>query len=86
MSRAERIVPHSKQSFSVMFCGNAEGRYIQPMVVYKALNIYTNWTANGPKGKGSILTKKYIAGHVHFAYSNIRNLLEFKLCVKLIKL
>ena len=39
------LTPHSnsKQSTSIMFCGNANGDYLAPMVVYKANNIYQGW-------------------------------------------
>ena len=38
--RVERKQEHSKQSTSVMFYGSADGKYVPPMVVYKALNLY----------------------------------------------
>ena len=34
-----------------MFCGDATGSFLPPMVVYKAKNIYENWKKDGPKGK-----------------------------------
>ena len=33
-----------------MYCGNAAGMFLPPMVVYKANNCYTEWTAGGPPG------------------------------------
>ena len=39
--RIERKIEHSKQSISVMFCGNAKGEFLPPMVVYK-VNICTH--------------------------------------------
>ena len=48
MRRVERKAEHSKQSVSVMFCGNASGQFLPPMVVYKAQNLYTEWTLGGP--------------------------------------
>ena len=42
--RIERKEEHLKQSTSIMFCGNALGQYLAPMVVYKAKNLYSNWT------------------------------------------
>ena len=45
------VCDHSKQSFSVMFCGDAAGHFLPPMVVYKAKNVYENWTKGGPTGK-----------------------------------
>ncbi|KAJ8959712.1 hypothetical protein NQ318_021906 [Aromia moschata] len=33
-----------------MVCGNVNGDLLPPMVVYKALNIYENWTQGGPVG------------------------------------
>ena len=46
--RVERKQEHSKQSISVMFCGNAAGHYLPPMVIYKAQNLYTGWTQGCP--------------------------------------
>lgn len=40
----------SKQSISVMFCGSASGHMLPPMIVYKALNVYTSWCERGPAG------------------------------------
>ena len=49
--RLESKKDSSKSGFSVMFCGNAEGNYLPPMVVYKAKgNVYRNWMNNGPTG------------------------------------
>ena len=45
--RVECKLDHSKQSTSVMFASNAAGRYLSPMVVYKAQNLYRGWTG-GP--------------------------------------
>jgi hypothetical protein len=46
----ERVMNSSKQAISVMFCGNATGTMLPPMVVYKALNLYTSWCERGPRG------------------------------------
>jgi len=35
-------------AISLMYCISADGRYLPPMVVYKAQNVYTNWTKRGP--------------------------------------
>ncbi|KAJ8941189.1 hypothetical protein NQ318_008648 [Aromia moschata] len=48
--RVERVQEHSRASISIMVCGNANGDLLPPMVVYKALNIYENWTQGGPVG------------------------------------
>ncbi|KAJ8942263.1 hypothetical protein NQ318_008007 [Aromia moschata] len=48
--RVERVQEHSRASISIMVCGNANGDLLPPMVVYKALNIYENWTQSGPVG------------------------------------
>ena len=48
--RVEKKVQHSKSSISVMFCGNTSGRFVPPMVVYRAKNVYTEWTTGGPTG------------------------------------
>lgn len=50
LRRVERKMPHSKQATSIMFCGNAAGEYLPPMVVYKAQNLYTEWTKHGAAG------------------------------------
>ena len=47
--RVENVRDSSKQAFSVMWCGNATGELLPPMVVYKAKNVYEGWTWNGPK-------------------------------------
>ena len=48
--RVERKIEHSKQTISLMFCGSATGQYLPPMVVYRAANLYSSWTQNGPRG------------------------------------
>ena len=48
--RVETKIEHSKQSFSVMFCGSAAGVYLPPMVIYKAKNRYTGWEEGGIPG------------------------------------
>ena len=48
--RVEQKQEHSRQSTSVMFCGNAAGDYLPPMVVYKAKNLYQGWTEGDPAG------------------------------------
>ena len=50
LKRVERKIYHSKQATSIMFCGNADGEYLPPMVVYKAQNPYMEWTKGGPQG------------------------------------
>ena len=55
--RVERKLDHSKQSTSVMFAGNASGRFLPPMIVYKALNLYRGWTEGGPYGAVYDVTK-----------------------------
>ena len=48
--RHEILTSYSKQAFSVMFCGSATGVYLPPMIVYKANNLYDNWTTDGING------------------------------------
>lgn len=48
--RVERVQEHSRATISLMVCGNANGDLLPPMVVYKALNLYDNWTQGGPRG------------------------------------
>ena len=57
--RVERKAEHSKQSTSIMFCGNAAGDYLPPMVVYKcgSGNVYEAWTKRGPPGTQYASTK-----------------------------
>jgi len=45
------VCEHSKQSISVMFCGDAAGHFLPPMVVYKAKNVYENWMRSRPQDK-----------------------------------
>ena len=33
-----------------MFCGNASGQYLPPMVIYKSKNVYNDWSTGGPDG------------------------------------
>ena len=49
-SRHERVEPHSKTAFSVMFCGSAKGVHLPPMVVYKAKNMYEGWKSTAISG------------------------------------
>lgn len=46
----DRVIDHSKSSFSVMFAGAADGSMLPPYVVYAALHLYPTWTDGGPKG------------------------------------
>ncbi|KAB0803063.1 hypothetical protein PPYR_00033 [Photinus pyralis] len=46
----ERIINSSKQSTSVMYCGNAAGEILPPYIVYRATNLYDSWTQGGPQG------------------------------------
>ena len=50
MRRHERVASHSKMAFSVMFCGNALGEHLPPMVVYKAKNMYEGWQSDAIPG------------------------------------
>ena len=47
-NRVEQKARHSKASTSVMFCVNASGRFLPPMVVYKAKNVYPAWIKGAP--------------------------------------
>ena len=47
-NRVEQKARHSKASTSVMFCANASGRFLPPMVVYKAKNVYPAWIKGAP--------------------------------------
>jgi hypothetical protein len=48
--RVERVCEQTKCTFSVMCCGNADGEFLPPMVVYMAQNVYDNWMIGGPNG------------------------------------
>ena len=48
--RVQQKCEHSKQAFSVMFCGSACGVHLPPMVVYKAKHVYKGWTQGGVEG------------------------------------
>lgn len=45
----ENICNHSKSAISLMFSGNAAGTLLPPYVVYKAENLWSTWTENGPQ-------------------------------------
>ena len=55
--RVERVQEHSKMSVSLMCCGSASGAFLPPFVVYKAQNLYENWTKGGPDGAGYACSK-----------------------------
>ena len=42
-----------------MFCGDAMGNYLPPVVVYKAKNIYANWKKDRPKSMNQARKKKF---------------------------
>ena len=52
----ERKTEHSKASTSVMFCGNAAGELLPPMMVCKAKFVYHGWVNGGPKGSALACT------------------------------
>ena len=39
-----------KAMYTVLVAGNAVGEYLESLVVYKAVHLNENWTANGPDG------------------------------------
>ena len=41
----EQKIDHSKASNSVMFCGNAAGEILPPMVVYEAMFLNDGWAS-----------------------------------------
>lgn len=47
---APRIIDSSKSSNSVMFAALGDGTLLPPYIVYRAKNIYPEWTQNGPPG------------------------------------
>lgn len=46
----ENICNHSKSAVSLMFSGSAAGTLLPVYVVYKAENMWSTWTENGPEG------------------------------------
>ena len=50
LKRVERKIQHSKTCISLMYCGNAVGQFLPPMVVHKSQNCYNESTIGGPKG------------------------------------
>ena len=42
-NQMKRKTQHSKTSTSIMFCGNAAGQFLPPIVVYKSENLYEKW-------------------------------------------
>lgn len=46
----ERVLNSSKSNVLVMFCGNAAGSSIPPYIIYRAEQLWTTWTENGPPG------------------------------------
>ncbi|XP_062537934.1 uncharacterized protein LOC134206253 [Armigeres subalbatus] len=53
----ERVLDHSKSSYSVMFAGTADGKTLSTYVVYAALHLYPTWVQGGPKGSRYNRTK-----------------------------
>ena len=71
----------SKTSISVMFAGNAAGELLPPYVVYRASNMWTTWTENGPRGS------RYNASSSGWFDSNIfTDWLEFQMMPRLKRL
>ena len=48
LRRVEEKKEHSKQAFSVTFCGSSSGVYLPPMVIYKVQHYFKGWIAGGP--------------------------------------
>lgn len=48
----EQVMNHSKVGYSIMFCCNAAGDMLPPMVVYKSGtgSVYASWCEGGPDG------------------------------------
>jgi hypothetical protein len=53
MKYCEQVKNHSKNAYSVMFCCDAAGSMLPPMVIYKSTKsvLYHSWTG-GPAGSG----------------------------------
>ena len=69
----ENVKDHSKTSISVMWCGNAAGDCLPPMIVYKAQTIYESWVKGGHKGtvyqctKSGCMCEKILGGMYYSA-------------------
>jgi hypothetical protein len=52
VKHSEKVMNHSKVSFSVMYCVNGAGWMLPPMVIYKSANstVYIKWCQGGPPG------------------------------------
>lgn len=46
----ERVKDSTKTAISIMFCGSATGKMLPAYVVYKAENLWSTWSENGPQG------------------------------------
>ena len=46
----EIVQEHSKTNVSLMFCGSAAGELLPPHVVFRAQNLYEEWTRGAPQG------------------------------------
>lgn len=55
----EQIMNTSKVGFSLMFCCNAAGEMLPPMVLYKSQtgSVYASWCEGGPEGTTYAATK-----------------------------
>eukprot|EP00111_Clytia_hemisphaerica_P011105 TCONS_00032506-protein len=54
LRRVERMQPTSKQSISIMFCGNAAGKFLSPMTIHKAAERWENWEKGGPESECTV--------------------------------
>ena len=55
----ENVLNHSKSGVSVMFAGSASGEFLPPYVIYKAQNLYKQWTIGGPQGARYTFSKSW---------------------------
>ena len=55
--RVENVKDHSKTPISAMWCGNAIGELLPPMILYKAKNYYEVWEEGRPVGTTYAATK-----------------------------
>lgn len=69
------MVPNSKQSLSVMFCGDGGGKLLPPMVVYKSKQIYENWTKDSPVGKHVVCLGTEFYLKVFIGYQDMKKML-----------
>lgn len=42
--------PDLRKNYTVLCCCNAEGKYLPPLLIFEAANLYSSWCVGGPEG------------------------------------